>query len=186
MSTKSAKSVTNPFATEQAWEVNLDEILPAGDHLTKIQTIEFWLFGGKLNRSSGGYPMMVVHTGNEKGTIRNWLVITQAAYGKVVQLIQAAGVAPPTDDEVTVDEDTGFYVPNADYISKLVGKQVGTIVRSEKDDRNSTPMNEVFRDNVKGYVSPDQLKSDVPSDASGFDQSTLPTSQPVADDDIPF
>lgn len=179
--------MTNPFLTEEAWEVSTDTILTAGDHATKVQEAEKGI-------SSGGYPQVIVKTGNDTGQIRDWLVITPRSIGKIVQLTDALGVPRPTDEDIA---DTETYELTDAYVAAWVGKPVGTIVRSEPDQKNPGQT----RDRVAGYVPVSQIagqpgSSDVSNDGfappvqdsfGGMESSGVQnTGQNAIDDDIPF
>jgi hypothetical protein len=160
----------NPFATEKAWNVSEGGgILPAGEHVVQIVDVE-----GDGN-SSGGYPQIVVNAGNDEGTIRDWIVVIPSTIGKVVQLTDAAGLDRPSDAQV--DADGAGYRLDPRYLDKLVGKQVGVVVRDEPDRQDPTRT----RQRVAGWVPVGAVKkSDVASD--GFE----PVAPAVDDDDIPF
>jgi hypothetical protein len=161
----------NPFATEKAWSVSEGGgILPAGEHLVEVVDIE------GDSTSSGGYPQIVVNVSNADGQIRDWIVVIPSTIGKVVQLTDAAGLERPTDAQV--EADGPGYRLDPKYLDKLVGKQVGVVVRDEADRNDPSKV----RQRVAGYVAPSSVKqSDVPSDASEFQ-----TPATVSDDDIPF
>jgi hypothetical protein len=169
--------MSNPFATERAWEVSTDTILGAGDHACKIIEVD------TSQRSSGGYPQAIVKSGNQDGATRDWMVITPNSYGKVVQLIQAVGLAPPTDSEVEVDEATDTTVPTDAYWQKFVDKPVGVVIRPEPDFNDPTRT----RDRVRGYVPVgDVTGSDATPAGAAAMFDTTPKPQSAIDDDIPF
>jgi hypothetical protein len=161
----------NPFATEKAWNVSEGGgILPAGEHVVEIYEAD-----GAGPKSSGGYPQIVVQAGNADGTTRDWIVVIPSTIGKVVQLTDAAGLERPSDAQVEAD-GPGYRLDPA-YLEKLVGKQVGVVIRDEPDRQDPTRT----RQRVAGWVPASAVKqSDIPSD--GFE----PVSPAVADDDIPF
>jgi hypothetical protein len=163
-------SSENPFATEEAWSVSTGGILPAGEHLVEIYEVE------GDGTSSGGYPQIVVKASNADGSITDWIVVIPSTIGKVVQLTDAAGLERPTDAQV--EADGPGYRLDPKYVAKLVGKQVGVVVRDEADRNDPTKI----RQRVAGWVAPGVVKkSDVPSDASDFQAPAT-----VSDDDIPF
>jgi hypothetical protein len=168
--------MTNPFATESAWDVRTGgTILPEGDHVCEITEID----GG--GNSSGGYPQIEVRLGNADGEIRDWIVVLPTTVGKVVQLIEAVGLERPDDDQVHVD-GAGFRL-DPKYLDQLYGKKVGVIVRSEPDRK--TPG--VMRDRVAGYKPASEIAaSDVtpPGAADSFKHDAGSTAQ--ADKKIPF
>jgi hypothetical protein len=168
--------MSNPFATEQAWGISEGGgggILPAGEHLVAVHEID------GTTTSSGGYPQIVVTLGNPEGTIRDWIVVIPSTIGKVVQLTDAAGLERPTDEQV--EADGPGYRLDPKYLGKLVGKQIGVVVRDEADRNDPTRT----RQRVAGYVPASAVKkTDVPTDDWNPSQ---PAPQSVADpDDIPF
>jgi hypothetical protein len=172
---------SNPFATEEAWEVS-GGFLPAGDHICTVRSVD------GSGTSSGGHPQIEVEVGNDLGTIRDWIVVIPSTVGKVTQLTDAVGLDRPTDEQVKPD-GSGFRL-DPKYLARMINRRVGVLVRPEPDQRNPGQT----RDRVRGYVDASKIStSDVPIPAgSGFDpkaptqvgQSVFPSA--VADDDIPF
>lgn len=157
---------TNPFASAEPWEVSTERILPEGNHVVRIEEAS----GGT---SSGQHPQIELRFVNEAGSIRDWLVITQATVGKVVSLAQATGVGVPGDDDVD-----GLRVRD-EWIYRLVGKTVGIVVREEPDNRDPSKT----RTRVQGYVDPSRIKdSQQPSNGS----STYGQAPAESKRDIPF
>lgn len=180
-------TATNPFATEEAWDVNTGTFLGIGDHVCEVREID------GTGNSSGNHPQIEVKVANGDGEIRDWIVVIPSTIGKVIQLTDACGLRRPNDEEV-VPEGTGFRLADA-YLQQLVGKRVGVIVRGEPD-RNDPQR---IRERVKGYVDAGKIAaSDVtPSGPNTADQSTVvegpngPMTFPSAaaaknDDPIPF
>ena len=160
----------NPFASEDAWEVSTDTILPAGDYVLDVLEAESGL-------SSGNYPQVELKLGNDQGTIRDWVVITQNSIGRVVQLTDALGLDRPGDGEFNAET---LALSDA-YIAKMVGRRVGVVVRSEPDYNDPTKT----RDRVKGYVKPEAIgASDATSPGDALAFSTAATG--ADDDSIPF
>jgi hypothetical protein len=174
---------TNPFATAEAWSPG-GSILTARKepYLCTIREIE-------QGTSSGNYPQLTVRFGNEEGEITDWIVTK--AVGKVVALAESAGVGRPNDQQVR-PEGEGF-VFHPDWIKSFEGKQIGVVVRQERDRTDPTRM----RDRVAGYTTPDKAQG--PSAGGGAGSWTggaQPTSAPgfqvgagaqsAIDDDIPF
>lgn len=190
---------SNPFAQAEAWEVGTSAILAAdmdtghglGNHLCTITEVD----GSAV--SGSGSPTIIVKTGNSQGDITNWLTVLPQTIGKVVNLTDAAGIDRPSDEQVRPD-GPGFRLDDK-YLQQLIGKQVGVIVRKEKDNRDPTKPD---RDRVKGYVEPDKLSprsgngSDVtpasafqPTQIAGMEFASAIGGQPAqtaVDDDIPF
>jgi hypothetical protein len=91
----------NPFATEEAWEVSTGDLIPVGDFVVEIDTID------GTGKSSGNYPQIELEVKNPSDgkTRKDWITISQNTIGKVVQLTKAAGAGTPPDD--AVDADSG-------------------------------------------------------------------------------
>jgi hypothetical protein len=176
--TPAPAAATNPFATEEAWDVS-NGFLGSGDHVVEIREID-----GSGN-SSGGHPEIHLRVGNNDGEIQDWIQVTQNSIGKVVQLTDAAKIERPGDDDVRA-EGTGYRLSEA-YLNKLLGKTLGVIVRPEQDRMNPGQT----RDRIKGYVVAEKIKkSDVPAPTGGpaaaFAGGGFPAAAPATDDDIPF
>jgi hypothetical protein len=174
--------MSNPFATEQAWEITTDEFLGKGDHKTKV------IEADTSERSSGGYPQIVLKLANAAGaSIRDWVTITDRSYGKIVQIIQALGLEPPKDDEIEVDEETGFTIPTDAYVQTWVGKDVGVVVRPQQ--KYGAPEGEMV-DRVQGYVPVTSINASDATSAGDLvdwkDQIDQRAAGTAADDDIPF
>jgi hypothetical protein len=169
--------MSNPFASEQAWEVNEGTILGHGDYVCTISVDE----NGDKN-SSGGHPQVVLQLTDDAGAgfITDWIVVIPSTIGKWVQLSDAAGVDRPGDDEVT-PEGTGYRFSGA-YLKKIDGKKVGVIVRSEANRQDPT---KPPRDRVKGYVPADQIVPTGSSDVTTTADNNA-FSNAAADDKIPF
>jgi hypothetical protein len=177
----------NPFATAEAWDVSTGTILPARPepYLCTIREMD------GTGTSSGEHPQITVKAGNDEGEITDWIVVIPSTIGKMVQLAEAVGIPRPTDEQVRPD-GTGFRL-HPEYLAAFVGKQVGVVVRAERDNKDATKM----RDRVKGYVTPDKAKGSAPSPDAGGPQGdpiswdfsgtgNTGTPQSAIDDDIPF
>jgi len=162
--------MTNPFRQAEAWEPQLDQMMPEGNHVATIEEAQD-------GTSSGNYPQIELRLVNDKGAIRDWLVITQVSIGKIVALATAAGVELPEDSDIA---DIASLRLKQSYIDKLVGKKVGVVIRSEPDYKDPTKT----RLRVQGYVDPSRIAdapSDIPNGAAAFQQqASKPTS------DLPF
>jgi hypothetical protein len=159
--------MSNPFATEDAWEVSTGDLIPVGDFVCSIESVA-------TGRSGGNYPQIE-------------LVITPNTIGKVVQLLKACGAGTPPDEVVRED-----YAIEESWLRKnVLGKRVGVIVREE--EKYNDPGK--FVPKIRGYVEPDRINaSDVTSagEAAGFGSAQdssdagerkVPNAQ---DDTIPF
>jgi hypothetical protein len=173
--------MSNPFATEDAWEVSTGDLIPVGDFVCSIESVA-------TGRSGGNYPQieLEVKTGDNR-TRKDWLVITPNTIGKVVQLLKACGAGTPPDEVVRED-----YAIEESWLRKnVLGKRVGVIVREE--EKYNDPGK--FVPKIRGYVEPDRINaSDVTSagEAAGFGSAQdssdagerkVPNAQ---DDTIPF
>src|ERR1051325_6389184 len=132
------------FTTTDPGEVSTDTILPAGNYVCKITEAED-------DTSSGGHPQINLRVEDEEGNgaIRGWPTITEASFGKVVALAQAAGVSP-TETEQKHFQDKGGRAPKT-WLNKLVGKSIGVVVREEPDSQDPTNT----RPRAQGYVAPE-------------------------------
>lgn len=160
--------MSNPFQSTEAWEVQLEQILPAGNYVAKIDE-------ASDGTSSGGYPQIELKMTNALGAIRDWMVITETSIGKVVALAQAAGVALPIDDDIV---DQNSLRLKQVWIDRLVGKTVGIVVRDEPDYKDPTKI----RQRVQGYVDPSRIASapsDIPNGATAFQTQAKKSSDPL-------
>ena len=133
--------MTNPFKSTEAWDQAIDSYLPPGNHIVDIQVAED-------GTSSKGNPQIELRVGNPEGILRDWLVITHATVGKIVQLAEAAGVPIPDDDDIADLETLRL---KQTWIDKLLGKRIGVVAREEI-------FNEKPRTKVQGYVTPERIK----------------------------
>jgi hypothetical protein len=173
--------MTNPFATEEAWEVSTGEWIPVGDHATKVDSID------GTGTSSGNFPQIeVIVKDGENRTRKDWINISANTVGKVVQFLKACGVEPPPDE--AVDANT-YRIDDAWLKANVLGKPVGVIVR-ERPGRSDPTKN--FPE-IVGYVPVSQVAS---SDMTGPGGQPVQTAmagaggakppQNAIDDSIPF
>lgn len=161
----------NPFHTTDPWEVQTETIFGPGNYVVTIQDAQ----GGT---SSGGHPQIELKLVNDQGAIRDWLVITDAAIGKVVALCNATGLPLPEDDDLEPGEHLRL---KQVYIDRLVGLKTGVVVRDEPDYKDPTRM----RSRVQGYVDPSRI--DVGSDATPQGSAaSFSHPQPKPNEDLPF
>lgn len=167
----STNQTTNPFAEAEAWSVSLDALLPKGNHRVKIDSCE------DDGTSSGGHPQIKVIMSNAQGKTTDWMVLDPTAGPrKLVGLAEAAGVARPTEDDLTGE---GLRLKPS-YLDRFVGKEVGVVLREEPDLKDPTKM----RVRVQGYAEASRINapaSDVPS--TGFEPGF---SARTPDEDLPF
>jgi hypothetical protein len=139
-------------------------ILPPGKHLVTIERAED-------GTSSGGNPQVALEMsavgGEHAGfTVRDWLTITPAALGRVVQFLDAAKIDRPSGD---------FEFPT----TKLPGRKLVVLVKQEPKNDGSGDMRTV----VAAYMPADQAGADVPADTAGLGTNGASSKQ---DEDIPF
>lgn len=169
---KERSSMSFDYSGAEAWKVQ-DSMLPVGDHVVTISD-------PMTGQSSGGYPQIELRVENELGSLRDWLVITPAAIGKVVQVFDAAGIERPQDGEF--DPQTGALEQS--YVDRLHNRKVGVIVREEPDNRDPSKM----RRRIMGYTDVHQITSDIPADTTGLPDVSAPSASRPADEDerVPF
>jgi len=136
--------MSNPFAVE-AWEAEGDAYLRAGDHVVTVAEAD------GTTTSSGGYPQIELRLENDGGSIRDWIVITPATYGKIAQVIQAIGAELPDENQHISKDD--HRIAQAYLDAQWVGKQVGIIAREEPGYNDPSKM----WTKIKGYVSVDKI-----------------------------
>lgn len=152
----------------EAWRA--DDRLPPAVYLVRPATVE-------RDTSGANNPMVVVdwrvQTGEYKGAEqRDKITLTEPAMGRVVQVLEASGIAVP---------DTQFdsYEAMADWLAEQIKKAnplVEAVVRDE--DWTDRDGNERTSPKVKGYRKPSA--SDVPSDGIGG------SGPQVKDESLPF
>lgn len=126
-------------------------VLPPGTYSVEITSAE-------EKTSGGGNPQVEVELraiGGEfdGGTIRDWLTITEAAFGRIRQFLEAVKYDIPAGE---------FDMP----VSGLVGRQCQILVREEPYDGN-------MKSKVKAY-EPLVKMSDVPSTVGAGAKDDLP------------
>lgn len=165
-------SIDNPFATEEAWAVSTGEYLPKGNHLVKVDSIEF-------EYSSNNNPTFVIEHSNPQGSKTNWMTVTPNSTGGVVNFTDAVGLDRPGADDIEVDQKSGYTIPKLAYLRKAVGKQVGLVVREE--EKWNDPTQKVAK--VAGYVTPDRVSG---QDVSSANPPSHSPNAPAPTPDIPF
>ena len=163
--------MTNPFQQADPWEVSLDSLLPAGNHIVRIEE-------ATAGESRNKFFQIELRLVNDDGAIRDWMVVTEASVGKVVALANAAKVNLPADTDII---DTAKMSLSDEYLFQFVGKTVGIVVRDEQDFKDPTQM----RPRVQGYVDPTRItQSDATSAASAGSFKAPPNSK--KDVEVPF
>jgi hypothetical protein len=163
---------SNPFAQESAWDVSELPILPAGDHVVEVASVD------GTGWSKNGYPQIEVKAKNDDGMVTDWIVVIPSTIGRVVQLTEALGLDRPKDNQVS--EDREGYRLDANYLKAMVGRKVGVIVRDEprRDDPSKT------RTTIKGWVPVEKLNdSGTPTGPVAMGKPGKPASD---DDLLPF
>jgi len=161
------------FRATEAWEVSTGVYLGAGNHVCSITA-------ANATTSSGGNPQIELEVGNDNGTLRDWIVITPASFGKVVMLAQAAGVEP-TEEEAESFKTNGGRAPDT-WLRRLEGKQIGVVAREEADFKDPSKT----RVRVQGYVPYERIAS--ASDVTPIEEQIRSGNGEKAKttDDIPF
>lgn len=172
--------MSNPFAVE-AWDATSagasDQYLRAGDHVVTVVEAD------GTTTSSGGYPQVELRLENENGSIRDWLVITPATYGKVAQVIQAVGAELP-DENTDISQDD-HRIAQSYLDAHWIGKKVGIIARDEPAYNDPSKM----RTKIKGYVPVDKITPSAVSNAGDVQGQAFPASNGGGsgiDSDLPF
>lgn len=145
---------------ERAWAGG---ILGPGRHECVVTDVE-------EQTSSGGHPQMVLTleavAGPEEGsTVKDWVVVIPSTFGKVKQILEAAGV----------EIQGGDWTFDA---SVLRGRRVAVLVREEP--KRSDPSQTVSV--VAAYSRP-RVDGEVPADLDGLGGNG---SASQSDQDIPF
>jgi len=157
-----------------AWAVG-DQIEP-GSYIAKATTVE------RMKSSRDNEQVQVdwrIMDGQFKGAEqRDWITFSEAAAGRVVQLIEACGQEVP-------QSDFSSYGELADWVAEMLRKGAVTemVIRNEPSQKD--PSKEWPK--VAGYRKPNP--SDVPSDTSGFSSGPKVSGAGKSDDDskpLPF
>jgi hypothetical protein len=162
--------MTNPFRSTEPWEVSTETILGPGNHVVTIVEAED-------GTSSGGHPQVSLLLKNREGQIRAWQVITDASIGQIVALAQSAGIQLPGDEDIV----EGLRLRQS-YYDRLIGKQVGIVVREEPSWKDPTKM----RSTVAGYVDPAKVQDSDVTPQGAADQFAGAARASRSDDDMPF
>ena len=129
----------------EAWHPRLQEFLPKGNYVIRITEIENVL-------SSGGYPMLKIRLESDAGYQFDNLVISpnEFSVSKLLGLIDSAKIPRPDPEKGEIDKESGKL--SDAYVNKLIGREVGVIVRDEEDNREDHVGE--YRPRVQGYVDP--------------------------------
>lgn len=144
----------------EAWEAT-GGLLEPGQHLVKITS-------AVEGTSSGGYPQLELQlTDNSGQGIKDWLVVIEKTFGKVVQMLQAAGVPVPSGDDAQLHPEP------------LVGKKVTITVSEEADNKGGS------RNRVVAYEPASAYADDGTAvDTTGMNGTGSPSQK--RDGSIPF
>jgi len=158
----------------EAFHPHQQDVLTKGNYVLKIIECD-------KSTSSGLFPMLKLRLENALGVQWDNLVISpnEFSVAKLLGLIEAAGLAPPNPDAGEINPKTGEL--SDAYAASLVGKDVGTIVRDEEDNRPEHKGE--MRPRVKGYVSPSTITG--APDTTGLPAAGSGNGK-AEDDDIPF
>lgn len=159
-------SVTNPYEGGTPWETRTGRLLEDGDFVVTIQEAED-------GTSQSQKPIIKIRFANEQGSIGHRLPYSGEFPDKLLAIAKAAGVPYPKDGEF--DPDDHFRV-TPQWISRLVNKRVGIVVRPELNERD----NKTYQA-VKGYVRPEEI-----SGGQAQASASKSSSSGSSDDDIPF
>jgi hypothetical protein len=151
------------------WEVSTGFILPPGNHVVTIDRAD-------VTASRGGHPQIELSVSNKDGELRDWLVITQESFGKVIALAQAADIEP-TDEEKQSFDSNGLKPPQS-FVDRLLGRSVGIVAREEESFKD--PTKKITR--IQGYVHPSKISSSNSTTNFAGVGSTSKASEP----DVPF
>jgi hypothetical protein len=143
----------NPFGAAEAWSVSTDDLLPIGNHRCKIESVE-----DATGKSSPFNPQAIVQLRGANGGIKDWIVYHDEFLSKIVSIYDAAQIERPQVGEF--DPDNKFRLTQA-CLNRLVGKEVGVVVREEEDNRPDHAGE--MRRRVKGYVLAADVDADIPS-----------------------
>lgn len=140
---------------QEAWSTNA--MLPVGWHEVTVKT-------SAEGESSGGYPQIELEMEAPLGTIRDWIVVTEATRGKVVQLLEAVGI------EIQGGEwDIS--------VGAIAGKKVGIKVGEEPSFNDPSTL----RKKVQAYVPVENLPKD-----RNIQEDAGPSNEGSSDSDLPF
>jgi hypothetical protein len=163
------------FSGVEAWSAS-DQLQP-GVYRVKATGVE-------AKVSSGGNPQVQVDWRVLDGDFvgaeqRDWITITNASMGRVVQLLNAIGVEVP-GEEFDSREAVSKWL--AGVLEK--GLVCEMIVRNESWVGRDGEAREGVK--VKGYRPPSAGSSDVDSDASGFQQGPKTAESGANGEELPF
>ena len=163
------------FENVEAWEPHRGEILAPGDYVVRITNTD------TERAQSSGNLQLLLWLENDAGSIRDWISVTQANMGKVVAPFVRTGIALTNQDW---DANEGNFKPGV--IDRLVGKQVGIVVKEETDTYQGQART---RTRVAGYLAVEQItgaETNGAPPAQPEQQPPAATTTAAADDRIPF
>lgn len=161
----------NPFASAEAWETSTGEYLGVGNHRVTIEEAED-------ASSAQGKPQIALLFRNSGGIKKDWCNYNSGFLARVVALFDAAGVERPQVGEFDPQDNCRL---SEACRKRLVGKEVGIVVRLEEDYKDATK--QVPR--VKGYVPASKI--DGSGDTRGLPEPAAQASAASSrDDSIPF
>ena len=169
------------FENVEAWEPHRGTMLTPGEYVVRITNTD------TERAQSSGNLQLLLWLENDQGSIRDWIAVTQANMAKVVAPFVRAGIALTNQDWNATE---GEFQPGV--IDRLVGKQVGIVVREESDVYQGQTR---VRTRVVGYLAPKQITGEGNGQVSGASgaEPAQPAQQPPgatatasADERIPF
>jgi hypothetical protein len=137
----------SPFDEAEAWEGG-KALFDEGSHVVTISSAEG-------DTSQSGNPMIVFNFEDDTHSIRDWVGYHPDFLAKIVAVFDAAGVKRPQDGEF--DPQDSFRLTDK-TIARLVGKQLGILVRNEPDNRSDHAGE--MRPKVQGYTKPAEVEAE--------------------------
>lgn len=137
-------------------------LLPVGRHAVRIDSVD------DSTTSRNGHPQLVVEMSNEQGNIKDWIVVTPAAYGGVKMFLEALGFAIGEGDWETPEP------------AEIVGRRALIQVTEEPNKNDPSKMRKL----VASYMPVTAAGGgNVEGDTNGLPEGDF---QEVPDEDIPF
>lgn len=165
----------------EAYTPPLADRLPKGNYIGRITELE-------NAASRNGDPMLKLKLENEQGVQWDNLVViagndyVELMFSKVLALLDAAGLPRPVPG-TDIDTQTGRL--SDEYTNKLLGRQVGFLVRDEPDNRPDHAGESQPKVNGR-YVKPEVLKGKTGATGAPSGVASVTNGKANTDDDIPF
>lgn len=154
-------------ADQEAYHPPERDVAPKGNYRMKIVTQE-------NTTSSGNYPLLKLTLESEAYVQWDNIVISpnEFSVAKLLGLVDSAGLSRPDPAKGEIDPATGKL--SDAYTAKLLGREVGVIVRHQGE----------MRPRVKGYIEAEKVAVDGPT--PGATAAPQSSSGQKAPEDIPF